>query len=246
MNIVPILLSTATFFSTLAGGMVAIRMRNRPYLILGFTAGVLLGVFSFDLMPEIISQIQAQHMPTMWPMVALVVGFLTFHTIEKLVLIHSEHEETYGQHAHPSVGKLSAMALIGHSFLDGVGIGLGFQVNMVVGLIVAIAVISHDFSDGINTVTLMLHNNNSPEQSKRFLLVDALAPIAGAASTIFFTIPDKFLVLYLGLFAGFLLYIGASEILPEAHSQKSSPWTLILTFVGVAFTFIVIQLSHAI
>ena len=48
--------------------------------------------------------------------------------------------------------------------------------------------------------------------------LDALAPVVGAASTLLFTVPPDVLVLYLGFFAGFLLYIGVSDILPEAHS----------------------------
>ena len=38
----------------------------------------------------------------------------------------------------------------------------------------------------------------------------------------------------LGFFAGFLLYIGASDILPEAHSKYSSWKTVLLTVLGAA------------
>ena len=40
--------------------------------------------------------------------------------------------------------------------MDGVGIGLAFQVSNAVGIVVAVAVIAHDFCDGLNTVGLML------------------------------------------------------------------------------------------
>jgi len=89
-------------------------------------------------------------------MVALAIGFLVFHILEKTILIHHAHEEEYAQHTHPQVGILSAIALAGHSFMDGLGIGLGFQVSQSMGMLVALAVISHDFTDGMNTVTLML------------------------------------------------------------------------------------------
>jgi len=58
-------------------------------------------------------------------------------------------------------------------------------------------------------------------------------------STLFFTLPDRILPLYLGFFAGFSLYIGASDILPEAHSEKSTVTTIVLTVPGAAFAFIV-------
>ena len=137
------------------------------------------------------------------------------------------------------MGIASAIALAGHSLMDGVGIGLGFQVSNTVGVLVAVAVIAHDFTDGMNTITLMLTNKNSMKKAKWFLLVDALAPVVGALSTLFFTVSSHFLILYLGFFAGFLLYIGASDILPEAHSKHSSWKTIALTVFGVVFTFVV-------
>lgn len=238
----PVLLSVATFFSTALGGLFALRYRDRLHLIMGFTAGVLVGLVAFDLLPEIFRATGEQGWDTAAPMLALVVGFLAFHIAEKLTLIHSGHEEEYARHTHPRVGVLSALALSGHSFLDGVGIGIGFKTSPAVGVIVAIAVIAHDFSDGLNTVTLMLVNQNTRKRAAKLLLLDALAPVAGALSTVVITIPARWLPLYLGFFAGFLLYIGASDILPEAHSQKSSVATLALTVAGAAFAFLVTRL----
>ena len=102
-------------------------------------------------------------------MIALVLGFLIFHILEKSILIQHCHEDSCVGHKHPQIGVISALALAGHSFMDGVGIGLGFQVNPAVGLLVAIAVLSHDFNDGMNTVTLMLNNKNTDRKIKNIL-----------------------------------------------------------------------------
>ncbi len=237
-----VIFSITTFFSTLFGGLLAIKFKNKLHLIMGFTAGVLLGVVSFDIFPEIISRVNVGNFKPIEPMIALVIGFLLFHVLEKVVVIHHAHEKDYAQHSHPHVGILSALALVGHSFMDGVGIGLGFQINAAVGLLVAIAVISHDFTDGMNTVTLMLVHNNSIKKSKQFLVLDALAPVVGALSTLLFSVSSHFLILYLGFFAGFLLYIGVSDILPEAHSKESSLRLIGLTFLGVLIIFLITRI----
>lgn len=104
---------------------------------------------------------------------------------------------------------------------------------------IATAVIAHDFSDGLNTVALMLSHKNTSRKTFALLLVDASAPVAGVLSTYAFQIPPTWLVLYLGFFAGFLLYIGASDLLPEAHSKHSSWPMLGLTVLGVIFIFMV-------
>lgn len=235
----PIALSFAAFCSTFIGGLFAIRHKDSLHRILGYTAGVILGVVAFDILPEIFKNLSNLKMDAAWPMLALVIGFLLFHIIEKSILLHNAQEGDYGKHHHPHVGVASAMALSAHSFLDGVGIGLGFQVNHVVGVAVAIAVIAHDFSDGLNTVSLMMVHRNDRRKTLKLLFIDAIAPILGATSTLFIHISDRTLILYLGFFAGFLLYIGASEILPEAHSEHSSYGTIVMTVLGVAFMFVV-------
>ena len=239
----PILLALATFVSTMAGGYTAIKNLKRLHYVLGFTAGVILGVIAFDVLPEIFSLVNEHHLNPTTPMIALVVGFLAFHVLEKGLLIHHAHEHEYGDHKHPQVGVVSALALSGHSFLDGVGIGLGFQVNPAVGVAVAVAVIGHDFADGLNTVTLMLTHKNNVSKATKLLLLDAIAPVLGAASTFLFHLSPGQLVIYLGFFAGFLLYIGASDILPQAHEENSSKWTIALTVFGAVLIFFVIRLA---
>lgn len=234
-----VFLSLATFFSTLFGGLFSIKNKDRLHLVMGFTAGVLLGVIAFDIFPEIIEMIGSTGIDSMYVMLALVGGFLVFHILEKSIALHHSHEEEYADHRHHHVGVASALALAGHSFMDGVGIGLAFKVSPEIGFVVAVAVIAHDFTDGMNTVALMLSNNNTVKKARWFLLIDALAPVLGALSTMFFTVSENFLVIYLGFFAGFLLYIGASDILPEAHSKHSSWKTIALTILGAAVMFFV-------
>jgi ZIP family zinc transporter len=239
ISVQAILFAIAAFISTYLGGLFAVKFKNKMNLIMAFAAGVLLGVVSFEIFPEIIEQVNVNNFSSTEVMIALVSGFLVFHIMEKTILIHHAHEHDYAEHKHPKVGVASALALTGHSFIDGVGIGLGFQISPAVGLLIAIAVISHSFTDGLNSMALMLTNKNTAEKSKVFLLLHSLAPILGVFSVFFFKVSPRFLVLYLGFFAGFLLYIGASDILPEAHSKHSSYKTIALTVLGVIFIFII-------
>lgn len=238
-----LILSFLSFISTFVGGIFALKNKDKLHLIMSLTAGVLVGVVFFDLMPEIFSLSIENHLDVTNSLIALVFAFLFIHLLEKFALIHSTHEEEYADHRHPTVGLINASGLSFHSFLDGVGIGLGFQVSPHVGLIVAFAVIAHDFSDGLNTVTLMLSHKNSTQKSIILLLIDAIAPVLGVASTLLFSIPNDILLLYLGFFAGFLLYIGASDLLPEAHSKHSSYKMLGLTVLGVLFIFLVTRFT---
>src|SRR3954470_17882601 len=214
-----VLVALSAVLSTGLGGAVALRHSDRLHLILGFTAGVIVGVVAFDVLPEIAELSTTTGMDFKTVMIALAVGFLGFHAVEKWLLVHNAHEHEYAGHHHPTVGLASAFALCGHSVTDGIAIGLAFQVNTSVGLAVAVAVIGHDFADGLNTVSLMLAHGNPRRRAVVLLVIDMLAPLVGAALTLAIHVPDRGLLIYLGVFAGFLLYIGASDILPEAHAE---------------------------
>src|SRR4051812_36468613 len=112
-----VLLALSTFVSTGLGGLFALRNRDRLHLILGFTAGVILGVVAFDVLPEIAELSEQTGHDFKLAMIALVAGFLFFHTVEKTLLVHAAHEDEYADHTHhPTVGLASALALAGHSF----------------------------------------------------------------------------------------------------------------------------------
>lgn len=233
------MLAGATVLSTFAGGLFALRFRSAIRLILGLTAGVVLGVVAFDLLPELFRLTDQTGASIRTVMVALVAAFLFFHILEKSLLAHHGGESESDALHHPSVGLAGATALTGHSLADGIAIGLAFQVNGAVGAAVAIAVIGHDFADGLNTVSLMLAHGNSRRRAAMLLVADALAPLVGAASTFALHVPDPVLLMYLGAFTGFLLYIGAAEILPEAHTPRPSRAALLLTVAGAGLLYLI-------
>jgi ZIP family zinc transporter len=243
----PLVLALSTVASTLLGGLVALRYRDRMHLILGFTGGVLLGLVALDLLPEVFELgggLTVVGLPA--PAVAFITGFVVLHVVERSFSMHPAHEDEYQEHQHsqnPRIGIVSAVALTTHSFLDGVGIGLAFQVSPRVGFAVALAVIAHDFADGLNTVTLMLRHGNSTRRARVMLAADALAPVLGALSTLVLDLPDRALGIYLAFFAGFLLYLATGDILPEAHSRHPSRLTLVTTVCGVAFIGAVVAAS---
>ncbi len=234
-----------TFVATMLGGFMSLKYRHHMPRLLGFTAGVLLAVVAFDIIPEMVELQSETGLDFMIPMIALVAGFMLFHVGEKFLLIHHSHEDQYEHHRHPSVGIFSALALSAHSFLDGVGIALGFQISTEAGIVMAVAILAHKFADGINTVSLMLSHNNTEGRTKYFLYLNALAPVLGGIATLFFTFSPFALLVYLGFFAGFLLYIGAADILPEAHSKDSSIKTVAATVLGVVCIFLLTAVIHS-
>ncbi|MCR4274901.1 MAG: ZIP family metal transporter [Candidatus Campbellbacteria bacterium] len=232
-----VIITIATFLATLLGGLFALHLKDRLHLILGFSAGAVIGVAFFDLIPEAIS-LGGMTYSASFITTIMAVGFVLYLLLDRLFLMHGHDEHC----AHEGRGRVGAGSLSLHSFLDGVGIGLAFQVSPAVGAIVAVAVLTHDFSDGINTVGFILKNGGNRKQALRWLLVDACAPVLGVLSTLFFSVQDATLALLLALFSGFFLYIGASDLLPESHHAHPVKWTTFATILGIGVMYGVIRL----
>jgi zinc and cadmium transporter len=188
----------------------------------------MLGVVGFDLVPEALSQQPGELFGVPSVMLAAVLGFVTLHIVERSLAIHPGHEGAEGEyvgHVHaPGLGIFAASALVGHSLLDGVAIGAGFQAGSTVGAVVAIAVLGHDFADGFNTYTITSLDGNDRRRALALLVADALAPVTGAAITLLVTIPQEILGLYLGFLVGVLLYLASSDILPvDVRNGQAQP-----------------------
>lgn len=254
-----ILISIFAFIFTVLGGLFALRFKDKLHLIFGFSAGAILGVAFFDLIPEAI-ELAGDSFETKYIVSLVGFGFLLYLLIDRFVISHNhktgeycECEDDY-DHDHDHKGQIEdenknkkgvfgALSLSVHSFLDGISIGVAFQVSQAVGIVVTIAVLIHDFSDGLNTVNMILKNNGGRKQALKWLAVDAIAPVLGVVSTLFFTLSKTALGLMLALFAGFFIYLASSNMIPESHHSHSTKWTTIMTVLGAFVLYVAINLA---
>lgn len=226
------------FLITLAGGALALSLRDHLHLVVGFSAGTIVAVAFFGLLPEAVHLTEdAYDHGYLFALVAL--GFFSYLIIDRVFLRHGHNDEAVAR----TRGSVGAASLSFHSFLDGAGIAFAFSASWAVGLVVAASVLTHRFSDGINTVSIILKNGGTRAHATLWLLLSALAPIAGALSTLFFTIPESELGLLLGLFAGFFLYIGASDLIPESHHAHPVKLTTFTTVLGAVVLYVIITLA---
>jgi ZIP family zinc transporter len=235
-----IIVAFGAVLATFLGGLFALRFRDKLHLILGFSAGAIIGVAFFDLLPEAIS-LTAGQLDTAKVTSIVALGFVIYLFLDRFFIGHQQPGDDCERHKHR--GRLGAGSLSAHSFLDGLAIGFAFKVSPVVGLIVTFAVLAHDFSDGINTVGLILKGGGSRQEAFKWLLIDAAAPALGILISFLFAPGPTALGIILALFCGFFLYIGASELLPESHHAHPTFWTTAMTVLGIAALYAVISLA---
>ncbi len=226
-----VVIGLATGAATYLGGALALRVRDHLRFILGFSAGAVIAVALFDLMPEA-AGLASKTIQLREVFVFTGIGFVAYMALDRVLKRLSR----------PGAGHLGPASLTTHSFLDGLGIGLAFHVSTGAGVVLALAVLAHDFSDGVNTVSLSLTHSNA-RAARGWLLADAIAPIVGIAAAQLLPVPTGSLALLLAAFAGAFLYIGASELVPESHQRHPYLWTSVSTALGMAVIYAAVRLA---
>ena len=230
----PLAFGLAASAATLAGGLLGLKLARRIVLVLGLTAGIVLGVALFDLVPEAL----ALGAPTLGAraVLAWVAGGIGGYMVFERLLGGVRGAGRWRAHLGPATLTL-------HSFIDGLGIGVAFQVSPQVGWLVALAVLTHDVADGVNTVSLCLAAERH-RAARGWLLVNGAAPLLGVVAGLVLHVPQPLLAPMMAVFAGVFLYIGACELVPRSHALDPRLRTTLASLAGMALMFVVTALAH--
>ncbi|MFX0014940.1 MAG: ZIP family metal transporter [Promethearchaeota archaeon] len=214
-------------------------LKNSHY-INSFAAGLILSLVIFHLIPEAVELSNLASYP------ALFAGFFMFYLLENFIVIHSGSEIHYcldeddqKQSNHHYASRLGLMAFSGlafHSLIDGIIIGLGFELSAEIGFLAAIAVIMHEVPEGVTSFALI--NRSMPSQSKLLSVIVAVATPAGALFSLIFigNLTEVLIGILLALAAGTFIYVAASDLIPETHSANNLQ-NLIAFLFGAIFIF---------
>ncbi len=205
----------------LGGTLVALRKawpaRVQEYL-LALSAGFLLALVFFELLPESIAFLGAT------ASIYVVTGFGLLHFFEHTIVGHLHFgEETHTEIMVSRVASLSAFSgLLIHSFFDGVAIAAGLEYKYAIGLLVFLAILLHKIPEGLTIASIMRAANQTRANS-------LLASFAVGAATIFGILV---VVLIAGMgsaaigvafafSAGAATYVGASDLIPEINRSRN-------------------------
>ncbi len=221
--ILEILLAIIAGLGDVLGGWLGLKTKIgkiMPRYIIGFAAGVMVSLTFLNVLPSI--NIQAHS----W---IIGLGFFVFYIIEKLVMLHACGEYECEVH---KIGGITIFGMALDNVVDGVGIAVGYLTNPFLGIIITIGVLIHEIPQGITSGIIM---KNAGYSRKKIYAVLALAgvlyPIGALVSGI---LPAGFNEVALAFIAGDFLYIGASDLLPEAH-KKFNLKVIFSVIAGLAF-----------
>lgn len=170
-----------------------------------FAAGVVTAAAMFEMIPE-------ADVSRNWPFLGL--GFFAFYLLERVVIIHSCGENECEL---KNVGWATLAGMSADNFTDGIAIAASYFTNPVLGLFVAVAVIAHEIPQSLAITLIMKDEKYSVNKILATLFVGAVLYPAGAILAGSF--PNDIYDLIVALVAGEFIFIGAGELLPEAHKR---------------------------
>ncbi|MFQ5800580.1 MAG: ZIP family metal transporter, partial [Candidatus Hydrothermarchaeales archaeon] len=218
--------------SSILGGLLPLytKVKNikNQYLI-AFASGVLISTALFEILPEALLGI-----PDMNFALPLSMGFFSLYVVEKVAMIHACKETECDLH---HAGWVGMIGLGLESLLDGIAIAIGYFTNPVLGVFIAFAVVVHELPVGFSTSVIMRTSGYAVNQSLVALVATSLLTVVGAVVSRVF--PAQLFGQILAFTAGTFLYIGASDLLPEAH--RSVNWTVVGTVLAGAALIPVIK-----
>lgn len=232
----PLFLTWMAAASTSIGGYAAVLLQRRVFALMAFGAGVLVGAAFLDLLPSALSTAEVSGLARslVFPIAALG-GLLIFYIGEA-----AAHYSAHGNKSRAG-GRVSAAFLILHSALDGTAIFAASIVSLRMGLFVRLGVVAHDICDGLNTILLAAGGRRPGWADYGFLVLDALAPIAGGLiAAHLFTVSPELVMVFLSLAAGSFLFTAIFGLLPEAWQR--GPRNL-LPWLGVAGFLLILCLT---
>ncbi|MDB5095724.1 MAG: Zinc transporter ZupT [Cyanobacteria bacterium RYN_339] len=198
-------------------------------LVISFAAGTLLAVAFMDLLPEALELAGPKVLPF------VLASFIVFYFLENVLHYHSHHHTDHDHldHHHP-VGLIAFCGMSFHSLIDGIIIGVGFEVSPALGLVTTLGLLAHEIPQGVAVASILLHARYTPARTLLLSTVVALATPLGAIATVLLThdLPRPVVGEMLGVAAGTFLYVAASDLIPESHAAKHA-WTGLMLVVGV-------------
>lgn len=212
-------------------------MRRSLLLIVGFSAGALLGDVFIHIFPEMLEDAGKT---TFSPFSLVLAGMLLSFIIEKAIHwrhCHCSALPKESMHVHP----VGIMNLIGdgiHNFIDGALIAGSFLISPSIGLATTVAVILHEIPQEIGDFAILLFSGFSVRKAALFNLLSACIAFAGALAVFAAASSLPMLASFLlPIAAGNFLYIAGADLMPELHketrlSQAFLQFTVILLGVG--------------
>lgn len=200
-------------------------------LLVGFSAGALIGGAFLHLIPEALEKYTGEAL-----FLYVILGFVAFYVLEKVLHWRHCHKGRCDVHI------FTYLNLVGdaiHNFLDGLVIAASFVVNTNLGIVTTAAVIAHEIPQEFGDFGVLIYGGFSKLKALFYNFLSGLTAVIGAITGYFLSSAIQESTTYLLLLtAGGFIYIASSDLIPELRKEtdiKKSIMPFIFFLTGIVF-----------
>lgn len=211
------------------------KLLNKILLILvGLSAGAMMGGAFLHLLPE-----AAENTPGILPYLYLILGFVVFFILEKILHWRHCHKGKCPIH---TFGYLNIVGDGIHNFIDGLILAASFFVDIHLGIITFFAVALHEIPQEMGDFGVLIYAGFKKLKALFLNYISASTIILGALLGYFLGNTPEFVKILIPFAAGGFLYISSTDLLPELKKedrwQKFIP-SFIVFLAGIGLMLII-------
>ncbi|MGA3209952.1 MAG: ZIP family metal transporter [Terriglobales bacterium] len=243
-----ILLGLTAALANIAGGAaIAHRQWEQHYLkyFVALGAGFMLATALVEMVPESI-RLGCEPHPTDWcghgAGLLVLLGYMLVHFFEHSITPHFHFgEEVHrDEFVHAHTGYSVLLALLIHTFFDGIAIASGFLISNWLGWVIFGAIFLHKLPEGFTVASVMLASGRSRRMAAVSSVLLGAATLLGVLTM---TVTRRAVGVGLPLSAGVTIYVAASDLMPEVNKEPGVKMALVV-FLGVGALFALDYLMH--
>ena len=227
----------------LGGGIASLLRHESPKftsLLLSFTAGLMLCIVSFDMVPEAMHAAGNYYLAPILLVVGFVITFLLNCWIDKSAHHGDDghdHHCACGHHDLHTAGIVLAAAVALHNLPIGLVIGTSVAAEGIslTGTLAALTIALHNIPEGMTIAIPLLHDGAKARSAVAVAALSGVPTVVGALIGFFVgSYTPLALAVAMSLAAGAMLYVVFFELLPEAYRNWKSKWAILATVIGFA------------
>lgn len=228
---------------TCIGGLLSLIFKNPSErtvsCLLNFAAGIMLSIISFDLMPEAY-EISGFFIVTL----GLSVGLIGVFIAENMIPTSKLNKYSGKKLKFFKMSMIIMISISIHNFPEGIAIGSSYVYSKEIGLKLGILIAAHDIPEGMSVGVPLIMTGASPLNVILLTLLTGIPTALGTViGVVLGNISNYFIGFCLSAAASSMLYVTASQLIPEAnflYKGKLSSVFLLIGFISGCYLTIVV------
>lgn len=205
---------------------------------LAFSAGVMLTISCFSLIPE--ATILIKENVKTFPAIIMILIFVVLGILFSSIIDKKIEEKITNNNLY-KLGIISIIVLMLHNIPEGITTFISTKASLSLGLSLSLGIALHNIPEGISIAVPIYYSTNNKKKAIGYTMLSGFSEFFGAIIAYLFIakyINCFILSVILAMTAGIMIHISIYELLPNSCDYKMKKRTIISFIIGIIIMLI--------